>query len=194
MPKYSGSDKTSVALKTLALTATLVLTLVLWASLRAGRADDLESPAGAIFPNDFGPTRIDVSGYPARIQADYKVFVKRCSQCHTIARAINSQYLQLAPQEQKLAQTQEPELFQDDKIWHVNDSVWNGYIQKMHVRAGASLRHYPADIDKLTEFLVYDSKSRKMGAHRESWRGARQKLLDDFKKSEPKRYTEIFGQ
>jgi hypothetical protein len=160
---------------------------------RSGSADDAEGPGGPLFPNDFGPTRLDVSQYPARIQKDYRVFVQRCSQCHTLARAINSQYLQLTAKEQQTAKVEEPELYQDDKIWHVNDSVWSGYIQNMHVKPGASLRHYPADIDQLTEFLVYDSKARKTGANRESWRAVRQKLLDSFKKSEPKRYEEIFG-
>src|ERR1019366_4278780 len=152
-----------------------------------------EGPGGSDFPNDAGPAQVDVSNYPKDIQADYPVFVRRCSQCHTLARAINSQYLQLTTKQQKAAQAQEPEIFQDDKIWHINDSVWSGYVHTMHVKPGASLRHYPADIDQITEFLIYDSKARKTGARRESWRAARQKLLDDFKKSNPSRYAELFG-
>jgi hypothetical protein len=190
MKKYSGRVNTSVLRKTLSLAAALVI----GAGLRAGQADNSEGPGGPVFPNDFGPTRIDVARYPERIQADYPVFVQRCSQCHTIARAISSQYLQLTPKQQKAAQAREPEIFQDDKIWHINDSVWSGYVQHMHEKAGASLRHYPADIDQITEFLIYDSKARKTGVRRETWRAARQKLLDDFKTSDPKRYAEIFGQ
>jgi hypothetical protein len=171
-------------------------TVVLFLMVGLGRAtsEESEGPGGPVFPNDFGSTRIDVSGYPERYREDYPVFVKRCSQCHTLARAINSQYLQMTPQEQQAARTQEPELFQDDKIWYVSDSVWNGYMQQMHIKAGASIRHYPADIDQITEFLIYDSKARKTGAQRESWHAARQKLLADFKKSDPKRYSELFGQ
>jgi hypothetical protein len=34
--------------------------------------------------------RVDVSKYPAEIQAAYEVFATRCSRCHTLARPLNA--------------------------------------------------------------------------------------------------------
>jgi hypothetical protein len=34
--------------------------------------------------------QVDVSGYPADIQAAYQVFSVRCSRCHTLARPLNA--------------------------------------------------------------------------------------------------------
>ncbi len=42
------------------------------------------------FAADKGPATVDVSKYPASIQAKYKVFATRCSTCHTRARALNT--------------------------------------------------------------------------------------------------------
>jgi mono/diheme cytochrome c family protein len=41
-------------------------------------------------PQDKGPDKIDVSAYPAPLQAAYKLFTAKCSKCHTIARPINT--------------------------------------------------------------------------------------------------------
>ena len=41
-------------------------------------------------PQDKGPDKIDVSAYPAPMQAAYKLFSIKCSKCHTIARPINT--------------------------------------------------------------------------------------------------------
>src|ERR1017187_7286518 len=169
------------------LTASLVLTP--WS--RFARADDT-GPGGPPFPNDAGDVQVDVSKYPADIQADYRIFARRCSQCHSLARPLNSQFLQLTSEEQAAAKTKESDLFKDDKLWRISDSVWSDYVKKMQAKPGAIIR--PSELDKIIGFLVYDSKVRKTGDNRETWRASRQKLLDDFKKSNPKRYAEIFGQ
>ena len=44
------------------------------------------------FEADKGPVRIDVSNYPQQMQEYYKVFAKRCSKCHTLARPINTDF------------------------------------------------------------------------------------------------------
>jgi hypothetical protein len=168
----------------------LTVSFLLAPSGRWVRADD-EGPGGPPFPNDAGEAQLDVSKYPADIQADYKIFARRCSQCHNLARPLNSQYLQLTKEEQAAAKTKEPALFKDAKLWQVSDTVWTDYVKKMQGKPGAIIR--PSEFDKIVGFLVYDSKVRKTGANLESWRAARQKLLDDFKKSNPKRYAEIFG-
>lgn len=42
------------------------------------------------FAADKGPDKIDVSGYPKKMQDAYKVFSVKCSKCHTLARPINT--------------------------------------------------------------------------------------------------------
>lgn len=39
---------------------------------------------------DKGPSKIDVSKYPADVKQAYKLYVKKCGKCHTVARAVNS--------------------------------------------------------------------------------------------------------
>ena len=46
--------------------------------------------SNVVLPQDKGPDKIDVSAYPAPMQAAYKVFATKCSKCHTIARPINT--------------------------------------------------------------------------------------------------------
>jgi hypothetical protein len=43
-----------------------------------------------VLPQDKGPDKIDVSSFPAPMQASYKLFSGKCSKCHTIARPINT--------------------------------------------------------------------------------------------------------
>ena len=173
------------------LSVTLAAGLLAASLHHAARADDADGPGGPPFPNDAGEAQLDVSKYPADIQADYRIFARRCSQCHNLARPLNSQFLQLTPGEQAAAKQKEPDLFKEAKIWQVGDSLWADYVKKMQGKPGAIIR--PSELDKIIGFLVYDSKARKTGASRETWRAARQKLVDDFKKSNPKRYEEIFG-
>jgi hypothetical protein len=168
-----------------------LLTLAL---LRAGAGEKPEGAGGPPYPNDAGPSQIDVSSYPKEIQSEYPMFARRCAQCHTLARAINSQYLQLTPEEQKTARAQDPDIFLDNKIWHISDSAWSGYVERMHAKPGSILRIRPAEFDQIIEFLVYDSKVRKMGANHTAWHVQRQKLLDDFKLHHPEDYKDLIGE
>ncbi len=52
------------------------------------------NPASAQFANDLGAASIDVSKYPKNIQEGYKIFSAKCSQCHTLARPLNSQFIE----------------------------------------------------------------------------------------------------
>jgi hypothetical protein len=163
-------------------------------SPRAGSIQgSAEGPGGPDFPNDDGPAQVDVTAYPQEIQADYRIFARRCSQCHTLARAINSQNLQLSPDEQKAAKLAEPDIFKDEKIWRISEVTWTGYVGKMFGKPGSIIRTRPAELDQIIEFLVYDSKARKTGAQRAAWRAQRQKLLDDFRETHPARYRQLFG-
>ena len=46
--------------------------------------------SNVVLPQDKGPDKLDVSSYPAEIQAGYKVFSSKCTKCHTLARPINT--------------------------------------------------------------------------------------------------------
>jgi cytochrome c5 len=116
--------------------AVILLTLIAAAGVaRAVRAQDKEEPVDPrILKYDKGPAKIDVSKYPADMQNKYKVFAKKCSSCHTIARPINCEF--------------------------ALDDEWERYIRRMMRKAGPSL--ISADEGKqIFEFLIYDSKLRK---------------------------------
>jgi hypothetical protein len=116
--------------------AVAVLTVIaLGGAIRAVRAQDKEEPLDPrILKYDKGPAKIDVSKYPADMQNKYKVFAKKCSSCHTIARPINCEF--------------------------ALDDEWERYIKRMMRKAGPSL--ISADEGKqIFEFLSYDSKLRK---------------------------------
>ena len=66
------------------LTVALVLAV---AALPAAARDD-----PGFDPRDSGPGRIDVSGYPPEQQASYRLFLDKCSKCHTAARPFNSHF------------------------------------------------------------------------------------------------------
>ena len=86
-----------------------------------------------ILAYDKGPAKIDVSKYPSEIKSAYKVFSNRCSACHTVARAINSDY--------------------------ALDEEWQHYIRQMMDRGGTLIS---ADEAKtIYTFVTYDSKQRK---------------------------------
>lgn len=113
-----------------------VLTVVaLTGLMKAVRAQEKEEPLDPrILAYDKGPAKIDVSKYPADMQNRYKIFAKKCSSCHTLARPINSDF--------------------------ALDDEWERYIKRMMRKAGPAL--ISADEGKqIFEFLSYDSKLRK---------------------------------
>lgn len=86
---------------------------------------------------DLGPSEINVSEYPEAQKANYQLFVKTCSQCHTLARPINSPYT----------------AWQD----------WRRYITRMQERTKV---HPAAKISKknakqIADFLSFDAHIRK---------------------------------
>jgi hypothetical protein len=86
-----------------------------------------------ILAYDKGPAKIDVSKYPGEMKAAYKVFMRRCGACHTIARAINSEY--------------------------ALDEEWQHYIRQMMDRGGSLIS--ADDAKTIYGFVTYDSKDRK---------------------------------
>ena len=144
-----------------------------------------------LYPNDFGPAEIDVSSYPKEMRLNYKLFAFKCQACHTIARPINTQFLELSQDEQTALRAKEPELFKNDKVWHIEDKIWNRYVKRMMSKPGCPVQG--EDGKKIWQFLVYDSKARKTGVNRQTWGAQRKKLVDDFKKDYREAYEKVFG-
>ncbi len=96
----------------------------------------LRMPKAALktFPADNGSNFIDVSNYPSEMQERYKLFARKCSRCHTLARPVNSVFL---------------------------GEAWRKYVYKMMKKPGAGLT--PKVADEIIEFLIYDSQARKKG-------------------------------
>ena len=84
------------------------------------------------FPADAGPNFIDISGYPAEMQRKYKLFVNKCSLCHTLARPINSNFRSVR---------------------------WNDYVHQMMRKAGSGLTE--ANAREIINFLEFDTLHRK---------------------------------
>jgi hypothetical protein len=105
----------------------------LWSLSVIVRAQDDPPVDPRILAYDKGPSTIDVSKYPANIQADYKVFSAKCKKCHSLARPINCEL--------------------------ALDSEWESYLKRMMRKAGDFIT--PDDGRRIYEFVTYDTKIRK---------------------------------
>ncbi len=114
-----------------ALLACAVLSAPARSSAASGQDEAADKARMAAY--DKGPAKIDVSRYPAAMQAAYKVFAAKCGKCHTLARAINSDY--------------------------VLDEEWERYVKRMMRKSGDFIT--PAEGKEIFDFVVYDSKVRK---------------------------------
>ncbi len=141
------------------------------------------------YPNDMGPAEIDVSGYPKEMRQNYRVFAFKCAACHTIARPINSQFLELTPEEQAAAKKEDPDLFKDSKLVMPEDKIWSRYVKRMMAKPGCPVGK---DGKIIYEFLTYDSKLRKTGANAKAWREHRAHLIHEFKEKYPDSYKTVF--
>ncbi len=92
----------------------------------------------ARFYYDLGPATVDVSAYPKRQQDNYGVFARTCSQCHTLARPINS-----------------PIARKED---------WKRYITRMHnkTKIASNTGFSKDDAHFILDFLAFDSNIRKV--------------------------------
>lgn len=170
----------------------LIVSLAAFTALSAVAAAKYKPTVKAdvgLYPNDFGPTTIDVSHYPPKMKLYYKVFSQKCQACHTIARPINSQFLELSEDEIEAAKKTQPALFKvGTNIVKPEAKIWSRYVHRMMSKPGCPVG---ADGKKIWEFLVFDSKQRKMGKGFQSWVSNRTKLLNDFKKLYPKDYANL---
>ena len=143
------------------------------------------------YPNDLGPSTIeDVSSYTPEQQQGYKLLQAKCSVCHTPSRPLNSQFLDLKPEEIVAAKTSNPEIFKDKQIWQVEDGIWQRYIKRMMAKPGCNIP--TEDGKKIFKFITAYSKKVKTGANTSKWAAHRKDLLAQFKEKYPARYKELF--
>jgi mono/diheme cytochrome c family protein len=83
-------------------------------------------------PQDKGPDKIDVSAYPAPLQAAYKLFTAKCSKCHTIARPINTM---------------------------MKRDEWERYVKRMMHKPNSGISDSQGK--QIFDFLVFDQTERK---------------------------------
>ena len=128
----------------------------------AGARFTLEQLA-ARFPADLGAATVDVSGYPARAQAGYEVFLSVCGQCHSPARALN------APESTR--------------------AEWDRHVRRMHDKTlayGWWTEFGKKDADKILDFLEHDGKARKF-VEKEAFAAEARRLEALFKDVEAER-------
>jgi mono/diheme cytochrome c family protein len=83
-------------------------------------------------PQDKGPDKINVSAYPPEQQKGYKVFVDKCSKCHTIARPINTS---------------------------MTAAEWSRYVKRMMHKPNSGISDTQGKT--IYELLAYDQENRK---------------------------------
>jgi len=121
------------------LSAVLILAWAAFAGHAAGEAQSPELKAH-LAKLDAGPKAIDVAKYPPEQKAAYKLFSKKCSKCHTIARPINSDF--------------------------VLPAQWERYIKRMMYKPNSQMSDQ--DGKTIYKFLVYDASIRKTEALRKA--------------------------
>ena len=161
------------------------------ASDKKGGAPESSTAVSDLYPNDMGPAELDVSEYPKNIREGYKLTVFKCAACHTAARPLNSQFLELTAEEEAAFKKEFPEIHGDKRIVHIEDKIWNRYVKRMMAKPGCPVKG--EDGKKIWEFLVYDSKARKTGANARAWAKQRRELLHEFAEKSPAAYKKLFG-
>ena len=84
-----GGTKGNTMIKALCRTLPLLILAILAVTASGQESEDGEEK---VFDADSGAATIDVSEYPEEMQPLYKLYAKRCSKCHTLARSVNSEY------------------------------------------------------------------------------------------------------
>jgi len=144
----------------------LIFSMVVTVSAERGSFSS-ERAKARLYPyaNDLGPDQVDVSGYSPQMQITYqRLILGKCSRCHGASRILNSEFVQ--------------------------PDVWKLYVKRMAAKPGTGIE--PDEVQKIVDFLIYDSKKRKTGESSRAWEAHRQKLLSDFKRKHPFRYKELY--
>jgi hypothetical protein len=161
-----------------------------------GGQDEKTKALANPYANDLGQETLNVSSYPKDIQKGYTLLMIKCAQCHTAARPLHSQFVEPLgdnPGAQEAAilalKKEKPELFNDQRLWHIEAGIWKRYVKRMMSKPGCEIQS--AEGKKIYEFLVYDSNQRKLKDPK-AWTEARRRLLEDFRKKAPGRYKELY--
>jgi hypothetical protein len=109
------------------------IALLLTAGIGLSQQEDEAAQKARLKKLDSGPKVIDVSKYPADQKDAYALFSKKCSKCHSLARAINTPF--------------------------VLPSEWERYIKRMVYKPDSKMTE--DDGKNIYRFLVYDSSVRK---------------------------------
>ncbi len=142
------------------------------------------------FANDLGSNRVDVSAYPKVVQTGYAIFEKKCATCHSLARAVHSQFVELSEVERRKAVAAQPSIAGDLRIWQIESDIWKRYVKRMTNKPGSTIT--PSEAPQIYAFLLHDSKVRKIGSFAKKWEGHRTRLLKEFQKSNPARYKDLY--
>lgn len=105
---------------TIALVAGFALTMLTVG--RGVRADNTPTT----FAADGGPAKVEVGAFPHEVQEAYGLFAARCSRCHTLARAINT---------------------------NLSAETWKLYVKKMMSKPGSGIS--PEDGKTIYRFLAF---------------------------------------
>ena len=115
----------------------LLVTMFIFVGSRMAQADDAnldDATKARIAKFEQGPSTIDVSKYPQKIQDIYTdIFSQKCMQCHRLSRPINSDF--------------------------ALPSEWESYVKLMMHKPGSNINN--GDARKIIDFLIYDSSVRK---------------------------------
>jgi mono/diheme cytochrome c family protein len=90
---------------------------------------------------------LDASQLPADVRADYQLFARRCSKCHSLARALNSGVS--------------------------DDAAWERYVTRMRRQPGSGISR--DDATQILRFLHYyaveqQQRQRAQAAEARTWR------------------------
>lgn len=176
--------------KHIALAAGLLIGLFVFAQ-QARSEDKADEPKEVLFANDLGPATVDVSSYPVKLQKTYRSTLRRCAKCHSLSRVLNSQFAEASEEELAELKKKYPKAFADEKYFTADAGLWKRYVKRMQRKPGSGIKKKEAK--KIWEFLVYDSKVRKLKDPKK-WVGHRKRLLAEFKKKFPKKYEEHYGE
>lgn len=161
------------------------------ADVKTGAASEKEKALQSPYANDLGPETIDISKYPKEHQKTYAGALKKCAKCHSLARPLNSQFLELPAAELDAFKKANPDAAKNPFLVQPEDGIWKRYVKRMMAKPGCDIK--PEEGKAIYKFLEYDSKTRKTGDHLKSWIEHRQKLLAGFKAKHAARYEEIYG-
>jgi hypothetical protein len=110
-----------------------MISMLVLSGLGLAQQEDEAAEKARLKKLDAGPKKIDVTKYPADMQAGYALFAKKCVKCHVLARPINTPF--------------------------VLPGEWERYIKRMVYKPDSKMTEN--DGKTIYRFLAYDSSVRK---------------------------------